>query len=531
MVAALSAPRVTRNRGLALLVISLAIVIGAMDGGPLSPTVQGAGRSEVTILSSAPMTLDPAFQNDVGSAAYSAQLYETLTTFDLGLILRPALALSWDISDDGRRIVFHLRTGLVFSDGASLTAEDVVQSWLRIVDPRHPSQLASLLMGVRGANDHLAGRQSDPAAVGLRAEGLDVIVDLERPGTDLPSIVASPTFGVVPAQIWRDGRSVDGADVPSSGAYVVDAITDTEFTLKANPRYWAGPAAIPTVHLLTSIGGRSSVSAFEAGDVDHVTISAADADWIRYDQTLGPQLRLVPSLSLSFIGFTADRPPFDDVRVRQAFAAAVDWTRITELASSGDTTAADSMVPPGIPGGGEQNWLPAHDPDAARRLLAAAGYPRGAGFPSVTFSAGGISTAEGIVEDLRRELGVSVRIEELDDHLGRLHTDPPAMWSLGWVADYPGANDFLGVLLGTRSTNNYGHWSSAAFDRAIADALETRDPAAAQAAYERALAVVRDEVPVVPLDYGEGWALSRDGLLGADENGLGILRLAGLGWR
>ena len=105
------------------------------------------------------------------------------------------------------------------------------------------------------------------------------------------------------------------------------------------------------------------------------------------------------------------------------------------------------------------------------------------------------------------------------------------MWSLGWVADYPGANDFLGVLLGTGSTNNYGRWSSSTFDQAINDALGTRDVSAALAAYERALTVVRDDVPVVPLAYGDGWALSRDGLLGADENGLGILRLAGLAWR
>ncbi|MES2208955.1 MAG: peptide ABC transporter substrate-binding protein [Chloroflexota bacterium] len=509
----------------------MAIIIGAVGGGPLSPVARGAAQTEVTIPAGDPTTLDPALQSDIGSAAYSAQLYESLTAFDLGLTLRPALAESWDVSDDGRRIVFHLRPGLVFSDGASLTAEDVVASWLRIIDPKRPSQLASLLLDVRGAAEHLAGRATDPAAVGLRADGLDVIVDLERPGADFPSIVSSPTFGVVPAQVWRDGSSVDRPGVPSSGAYVIDATLDTEFTLKANPRYWAGPAPISTVHLVTSLGGRSPVSAFEAGDVDYATIGSADAAWIRYDQTLGPQLRLVPSLSLTFIGFTTTRPPFDDVRVRRAFAAAVDWKRITELASSGDATAADSMVPPGIPGGGDRNWLPAYDPASARRLLAEAGYPGGVGFPAVTFAAGGIGTAEGIVEDLRRELGVSVLLEELGDHFGRLHDDPPAMWSLGWVADYPGANDFLGVLLETGSSNNYGRWSSPTFDQAISDALGTRDPVEALAAYERALAVVQAEAPVVPLAYSDGWALSRDGLLGADQNGLGILRLAGLAWR
>ncbi len=506
------------------------IIVVASTMGPLSQPAAAAGRADITIPFGVPTTLDPARQGDIGSASFSAQLFESLTAFDLTLTLRPALARSWDVSDDGRRIVFHLRPNLRFSDGTPISADDVVQSWLRIIDPASPSELASLLLDVRGAADYLAGRTTDPADVGLLADGLDVIVDLVRPGADFPAIVSSPTFGVVPPQVWRDGSSVDSADLPGSGAYVVSAITDTEFTLGANERYWAGPPAITTVHLLTDIGGRSPVSAFEAGDVDYTAISSLDAAWIQYDEMLGPQLRLVPSLSLSFVGFTADRPPFDDVLIRRAFAAAVNWTRVTELASIGGDIPANSMVPPGVPGRGEKNWLPAHDPARARQLLAQAGFPGGVGFPIVTFAAAGVPAAEGIVEDLRRELGVTVRLEELSDHFGRLHTDPPTMWALGWVADYPGANDFLGVLLGTGSTNNYGRWSSAAFDVAVDDALATRDPATALAAFERGLAIVRDDAPVVPLAYGDGWALSSDGLLGADQNGLGILRLAGLAW-
>jgi ABC-type oligopeptide transport system substrate-binding subunit len=123
-----------------------------------------------------------------------------------------------------------------------------------------------------------------------------------------------------------------------------------------------------------------------------------------------------------------------------------------------------------------------------------------------------------------------VELDILDDTLARLGSDPPNLWLTGWIADYVGPNDFLGVLLETDSTDNYGRWSSAAFDKAIADALATRDPAAAQAAYERAQAEIQREVPVVPLYVSTDWALSRDGLLGAGGNGLGILRMAGMAW-
>jgi oligopeptide transport system substrate-binding protein len=188
------------------------------------------------------------------------------------------------------------------------------------------------------------------------------------------------------------------------------------------------------------------------------------------------------------------------------------------------------MVPPGIPGGGDRSWLPAYDPERARELLAEAGYPGGAGLPQIEFGTGGYPVATAIAADLQRELGMHVEQVVYDDHLGRISTAPPNFWITGWIADYVGPNDFLGVLLESDSNDNNGRWSSAAFDRAVADALSSRDPVAAQAAYERALGEIQDEVPVVPLYHSTNWSLSREGLLGAGDNGLGILRMAGMAW-
>ncbi len=190
------------------------------------------------------------------------------------------------------------------------------------------------------------------------------------------------------------------------------------------------------------------------------------------------------------------------------------------------------MVPPGIPGRSEQDFSPKHDPAAARAALAAAGYPGGAGFPEVTLVTSGGGYDEAILAELKRELGITVRYEAMegDPYFSRLASDPPAFWALGWVADYPGPNDFLGLLLGTGNTNDYGHWSSAEFDDAIAAAGAATDPAAVRAAYDTAEAVVQRDAPVVPVSYEAGYALARPGLLGATESGLGILRLAGLAW-
>jgi ABC-type transport system substrate-binding protein len=366
--------------------------------------------------------------------------------------------------------------------------------------------------------------------VGIHASDGAVVVDLDRPGADFPSVVASPTFGILPASIWRGHQSVPATNQVVSGAYSISAATDAEITFTANPRYWAGPPPITTVHLIQDIGGRSPVAAFEAGDVDQIAIAANDASWVAYDPTLGPQLRRIGDLSLTYLGFDTTRPPFDDVRVRRAVGEAVDWPRIVTLAAAGGEDPADSMVPPGVPGGGDKSWLPAHDPAGARQLLSDAGFPSGAGFPTVTLGAGGAEFAEGIAADLQRELGITVQIEDDTDHFAQLASDPPGMWELGWIADYPGPNDFLGVLLGTGSSSNPGKWSSATFDQAISDGLGTRDLATAQAAFERALGVVQSDVPAVPLAYADSWALSRTGLLGAGENGLGFKRFASFAW-
>ena len=142
-----------------------------------------------------------------------------------------------------------------------------------------------------------------------------------------------------------------------------------------------------------------------------------------------------------------------------------------------------------------------------------------------------VTIDKAIIAEIKRELGITLRSETMGTgYFQRLAEEPPAMWSLGWVADYPGRNDFLGVLLSTGASNNYGRWSSAAFDTAITEAVSATDEATASGAYDRAEGIVRDEVPVVPLVYGPGSALVRTGLTGADQNGLGIVRMAGLAW-
>jgi oligopeptide transport system substrate-binding protein len=516
-----------------LVVVAMAVRFWPADTGRSPDPVAAADPDTVTIVGGTPASIDPARHGDLGSASYVSQLYESLTAVDPSLVVRPALAESWTVADDGTRVTFTLRDGLTFSDGTPLTADDVVHSWRRLFTPGNPSPLASLVADISGARDLLTGASTDPSTLGVRAEGdHTVIVDLERGGGSLPTIVSSAPFAIVPRSVDDGEITPDPGTLVGSGGYTLDRVDADAWVLRANPRYWAGEPAIDTVRMLTTLNGQSPVDAFVGGDVDVTPIGFVDAGWIAYDRGLGPSLRSDPSLSVTYYGFDVREPPFDDPLVRQAFAKAVDWKRLAALDEPGSSVAATGMVPAGMPGAPDGEFMPEYDPAGARELLRQAGYERGADLGPISFIANGAGYDQGIVTMLEQNLGVTIDYATMDfaTYQARLASDPPRMWSISWVADYPGPNDFLGVLLGTGSTANQGGWSSPEFDAAIAEATSAADPETAGAAYAKAMDIVRDEAPAVPVSYGTSFSLVRDGLLGASQNGLGILRLAGLAW-
>lgn len=516
----------------AILLLGLVSVVPRIASQLQAGAAAPPDRSVVRIVAGAPQTWDPARQGDAGTAAILAQVFEGLTSFDPSLHPRPALAGGWQLDPSGLSLTFDLRSGITYSDGTPIAAQDVVDSWLRLLDPAHPSPMASLLDDVAGAAAYRQG-QANLDAVGLRATGDQVIVRFRHPASYFVSIAASPSLAVVPPSMVSQ---LDSASPPSpfvgSGGYTVEGEDATSITLRANPHYWAGTPAIATVSVVTDLGQSGPVDVFAANQVDYVPIGIFDAQWVRYDRDLGPQLRQVTSLSVDYYGFNTRQAPFNDVRVRRAFALAVDWQRLVALAGDG-STAATSLLPPGLPGRSDTDYVSAYDPAAARAELAAAGFPGGRGLAPVTLVTSGSAYDDAVVGELRSVLGVDVSLEVMpfDEFQARL-SEPtgPAFWALSWIADYPAPEDFLGLLLGTGSTSNSGGWSDRTFDAALEAAGRSTDPAEQAAQYDAAQSRVRDQMPVIPVSYTGGWALSRDGLLGATDPGDGIIRFAGLAW-
>jgi ABC-type oligopeptide transport system substrate-binding subunit len=522
-----------RVRAVARAALAVAVIAGLGAGALARPVSTAAARTSVTILGPSASSLDPAIQSDAGSAQVVSQFFESLTAVDANQHVQPALASSWEVADSGKRVIFHLRDGLTFSDGSDLTADDVVHSWMRVLSPSGHSQLASLLDDIVGARAYREGK-GKASGVGLKAtDARTVEVSLASPAGDFAAVASSPTLAVVPPDIDSSASILEPGTFVGSGAYVLSDLTDSEITMTANKHYWAGTPPIRTVHLLSTTGGQSVVDMFSAGDVDYTPVSAGDATWIAYDKRLGASLRIEPSPSIEYYGFNTARAPFDNVHVRRAFALGIDWTRIVKLLSNPLVIPATGMVPVGVPGYSANDYSPAFDLAQAKAELAAAGYANGAGFPHVTLMTGGAQLDAAIIAQVRDNLGIEISYESVDWSTYNemlLGDDPPDMWQMGWVADYPGANDFLGLLLGSGQTNNFAKWSNSDFDSAISSALAAADAATMQTAFDKAQSIVLDQAPVIPVDYGAGYALAAKGLLGALPNSQGLVRYAGLSW-
>jgi oligopeptide transport system substrate-binding protein len=509
----------------ATLILGLLVAALALTGCATNDAAAN-GPTDVRIASAEPYTWDPAAAPDVGTASVLAQVFEGLTAFDANSNAQPALAESWSVSDDGREITFQLRPGLVYSDGQPIRAQDVVDSWLALLDPARPSPLATLLGDIEGANEYLFGA-GGRADVGLRAAtDATLVVNLRRPATYFVAVTASPSLGVVPPS--QMGHLDAAPPTVVSGAYLPEVSGPGVIHLTGNPNYWAGMPALDEIDLVTDLDGQNPTDLFTNGELDYVGVSGGDAPWVKYDRELGPQLRSTDGLTIAYYGFTTTIAPFDDPDVRLALAQAVDWQRIVTL---GGGVPATSMVPAGIAGRDDANHQPAYDPDNARALLAAAGYPGGAGLPQLTLTTYGVGYEQTVVDEIKRNLGVTVAIEAIDFGSAQVEIqDKPQIYTLSWIADYPHPHDFLGLLLQTGSTSNKGLWSNPDYDALLDLAGAAADIDEQARIYAQAQDILAREAPVVPVAYDRSYALSRTGLLGALESGVGFIRYAGLDW-
>jgi dipeptide transport system substrate-binding protein len=511
------------TRGVAVLAACLIAISTTISGEPTR-----AAGPPLRYLAGPPGTLDPAFIADAGDVQLMLQLYAGLTRLDETGEPYPSLASGWEISDDGLTYMFAVRDDLEFSDGSALGAEDIRRSWLRLLDPALGATAPDVLSVVAGASERLAG-DVDEDEVGIDApDDRTLVVTLRHPASYFLDIVATPATFVVPANAdatptWQTADAFVG-----SGPYVIDGMDGTDLVLRANRRYVAGPPPIDEVRWVGGIE-TGSVDAFAAGDVDLAPVAGWDATWIAYDPELGPRLHVAEPLTVSYFGFDTTAPPFDDERVRLAFALALDRERLVPLAEGASSQPAATLVPPAIWPDGFAAEIE-FDPDRARELLDEAGYADRAELGEIVVSGNGLFV-DPAVAAWEEELGVDMSIETSDFpvFLEQLDTRPPELFTINWIADYASPNAIYGLLLEPGALSNYGRWSDDEF-------VELLEAAAAAAedevgdAYDAVESHVAEQAPVIPWSYGETWWLVGDGLRGLGNLTIGLIDFGRVSW-
>jgi oligopeptide transport system substrate-binding protein len=520
--------RLTSRGRLPRLVAGLAAILLALNSSlPARPA--SAAEPALRYVGGEPATLDPAFIGSAGDVQFLLQLYAGLTRLDEDGKPYASLAESWSVSDDGRTYTFRMRSGLTFSDGTPLDATDVRRSWLRILDPATRSSAPDVLSIIEGAAERLAGGPEDGVAI-KAPDPRTLTVRLKHAAAYFIAIAATPTAFVVPRNATGTDdtwQSIDNAI--GSGPYVARGTDGTDVILRANDRYVAGPPPISEIRWVTDLTG-DSATAFANDEVDLTSVGSFDAGWIAYDRDLGPSLHRSAALGVQYFGFDTTRPPFDDARVRRAFALALDRPRLVTNAEGSSGTPASSVVPPALwPEGLEDDQRT--DLAEARRLLDAAGYTDRQRLGTITVNGSGLGVAPAVAV-WKQELGTQVAVETMEfrDYLDALGVQPPQVFTINWIADYPSPYALYSLLLLPDATSNYGHWEDPEFVRLLEVASGAESEAAQATAYRAVDARVDAEAPVIPWAYGAGWWLVRPGLRGLGNLTTGLLDFGRVSW-
>ncbi len=508
--------------GFAAILLALTSSLPAHPAAGAGPVLRYAGGQ--------PASLDPAFIDSAGDVQFLLQLYAGLTRLDEQGQPYASLAESWSVSSDGRTYTFRLRSGLSFSDGSPLDAADVRRSWLRILDPATHSTAPDVLSIIEGATERVAGGPENGVAISA-PDARTLVVRLKHPAAYFTAITATPTAFVVPrAASGSDDKWQSIDSFVGSGPYVGRGTSGTDLVLRANDHYVAGPPPINEIRWITDLSG-DGVTAFANDQVDLTGIGSFDAGWVAYDRDLGPALHRSAALGVQYFGFDTTRPPFNDARVRRAFALALDRPRLVANAEGSSATPASSVVPPALwPAGMKDNQTT--DLATARLLLDQAGYQDRSRLGTIKVNGSGLGVAPAVAV-WERDLGVQFNVETMEfrDYLGVLVNGPPQIFTINWIADYPSPYALYSLLLLPDATSNYGHWHDPEFVRLLEAASGAVSEADQAAAYRAVDARVDSEAPVVPWAYGAGWWLVRSGLRGLGNLTTGLLDLGRVSWQ
>ena len=416
------------------------------------------------------------------------------------------VAHSWEISDDGRTYLFHLRDDVFWSDGVPVKAGDYVFAWRRFLDPNSNLLFAESFYDIAGAAAYHQGRQRDPQTLGLEALDEHTLrVRLEKPAAHFLQLLTKSISGALPQHVVEafGEQWIKPEHIVSAGPMLLDSSDEEKTVLRRNPGYY-GPSEgnVQRIEIRNFHSEASGLELYEAGEVDIINLWPLDIETFKQArQKYAYEYLSGPVRSTFSIGFPVTVPPFDDPRVRRAFVLATDRETLAAVHEAGRGQAAmGGFVPPGMPGHVPGIGLP-YDPDQARQLLAEAGYPGGENMPEVK-----VSLVPWDVELLpefllcpwEETLGIKIKWEEVtwETYFDRVERDQPTITTFAWQASYPDPDHFLRMGINTLS-----RWQNEEFKSLIDQAARSSDHQYRLELFKKAEMIFIYEAPFMPLYY------------------------------
>ena len=523
---------VVRHKWLILVAVALAALLALSacgDGDGEEPTATStpgqqipdeATRTLVVNLASEPRTLDPALATDEVSINVIQNIFVALTRVDEATAeIVPYLATDWDTSDDGRTYTFHLRDDVRWTDGTTVTAQDVEFGILRTLNPETASEYAYVIHLIEGAEEFNTEEGVDPGIVAVQAiDDVTLEVTLAEAASYFPAIASMWIMMPQPrAAIEEHGDAwIEPGNIVTNGPYLLDSWDHgVSITLKKNRAFFnADNVQIPEVEMLMIEEESTTLVLYEAGDLDSFFVNevpGTDIPRIMADPVLSQEYTVYPELDTYYYGFNVEKPPFDNVLVRRAFAGAVDKEAIvTQITKGGEQpttifTAPGNFGSPGVESG---IGIP-FNPEQAAADLAEAGFPNGDGLPPIVLQYNTSERHERIAQAIQamwqEHLGVEVTLASQDFpvHIDTLVSDAPQVFRIGWGADYPDANNWLHDVFHSGSGNNFTNFSNAEFDDLVTTAATEPDPDVRLQLYRDAETIlVEDVVAIIPIFHG-----------------------------
>lgn len=480
------------------------------------PQEEQAAEQVVTIAWGAePPSLDPGLATDTTSANILANIMDPLVTVEgEDLEPTPAVAESWDVSEDGTTYTFHLRDDATWTNGDPVTANDYEYAWKRVLDPETAADYAYQLYGIEGAQEYNECEENCDQVrdqVGITATDertLEVTLSSAQPW--FAQLVAHTSFlPVHQATVEEHGANwTEAENIVTNGAFMLERWEhEANIDLVKNPDWRnADDVALERVNGRIIVDGTTAVQAFEAGEVDIVEGQIPPTEMGRLRDT--DDFQQYPTLGTYYYGFNLNN--VTDVNQRRAMSLAINRQSLIDNITQGGEIPANVFTPEGIAGyddiAPDSPWTPAEgDMEQAQELMEQAENPK-MQINLVHNNAPGHREIAVAVQGMWRELGLNVNIsaQEWAQYLENIGP-PPAqsvdVFRLGWIYDYPDAMNGL-ELWTSGSGNNPTGFANEEYDRLIEEGYATPDDGERYELYNQAETIMfgeEGELPLIPI--------------------------------